>query len=75
MPIKAKENRMAFGISKSWLDGQDEAQAEIVRDMEDLRRYCKTATDHEAIDLVIDQAKEIRSKIAWRRMRTAMLKG
>jgi hypothetical protein len=65
---------MAFGISKSWFDGQDEAQTEIIKDMENLRRYAKTADDHAALDTVIEGAQEIRSRIAARRMRGAMLK-
>lgn len=65
---------MAFGVSKGWLEAQDEAQADIVKDMEGLRRYATSPADHEAIDLVIDEAKSIRRRIAARRVRSAMFK-
>ena len=65
---------MAIG-TKSWLDAQDDAQDSIIKDMDNLRRFAMTPSDHEAIDTVIDQAKEIRARIAARRMRSAMFKG
>jgi hypothetical protein len=63
---------MTFGMSK-WLDAQDAQQIEIENEMESLRRFARTPEQHEALDEMIEQAKEIRTRINFRRRLLMML--
>jgi hypothetical protein len=60
-----------FGISKEWFDAQDQAQDAIEAEVASLRRFAKTAQHHEALDELLDQAKQTRTRINFRRQRVA----
>jgi hypothetical protein len=64
---------MAFGMQK-WLDAQDEQNSEFIQEMDSLRQYARTPEQHEALDEIVEQAKEVSSRIRFRRMRSMMLK-
>jgi hypothetical protein len=59
-----------FGTLK-WLEMQDAAQDEIEQEVASLRRFAKTAAHHEALDELLDQAKQTRRRISFRRARIA----
>jgi hypothetical protein len=55
-----------FG-SKAWCDAQDERQIEIEQQMRELRPYARTVAQREALDYMLDAAKEQRTRIAGRK--------
>jgi hypothetical protein len=64
---------MTFGMMK-WLDAQEAEQIALEEEMASLRRFATTAAHHAALDEMLEQAKEIRTRINFRRKRLMMMK-